>query len=107
MNAVSPHKDVEGLHAVNLGYLQQYQRTLYPPHVAQADVPCTAKAVGKLLDYSQVPVKGRTVLLFNNSLILAGRSARTSRTSARPSCGRSTRPRSTTNSTRSPGRTSS
>jgi methylenetetrahydrofolate dehydrogenase (NADP+) / methenyltetrahydrofolate cyclohydrolase len=70
MNAVSPHKDVEGLHAVNLGYLQQYQRTLYPHGTLKLTVPCTAKAVGKLLDFAQVPLKGRTVLLFNNSLIL-------------------------------------
>lgn len=70
MNTVSPNKDVEGLHAVNLGYLQQYRRTVHGHDELKLTVPCTAKAVGKLLDYYQVPVRGRTVVLFNNSLIL-------------------------------------
>ena len=70
MNTVSPDKDVEGLHALNLGYLQQYRRTVHGRDDLKLTVPCTAKAVGKLLDYYKVPVKGRTVVLFNNSLIL-------------------------------------
>ena len=70
MNTVNPNKDVEGLHAVNLGYLQQYRKTLHQHDTMKLTVPCTAKAVGKLLDYYQVPVRGRTILLFNNSLIL-------------------------------------
>lgn len=70
MNTVNPNKDVEGLHAVNLGYLQQYRRTLHNHDSLKLTVPCTAKAVGKLLDYCQIPVRGQTVVLFNNSLIL-------------------------------------
>jgi methylenetetrahydrofolate dehydrogenase (NADP+)/methenyltetrahydrofolate cyclohydrolase len=70
MNAVDPHKDVEGLHALNLGYLQQYKRTLDPGERLKLTVPCTAKAVGKALDYYQVPVAGHTVVIYNNSLIL-------------------------------------
>ena len=70
MNTVNPNKDVEGLHAVNLGYLQQYRRTLHRHESCKLTVPCTAKAVGKLLDFYQIAVRGRTVVLFNNSLIL-------------------------------------
>lgn len=70
MNTVDPNKDVEGLHAVNLGYLQQYRRTLHRREDLKLTVPCTAKAVGKLLDHAQVPLKGQTVVIFNNSLIL-------------------------------------
>lgn len=70
MNTVSPHKDVEGLHAVNLGYLQQYRKTLSGHDDLKLTVPCTAKAVGKLLDFYKVAVRGRSVLVFNNSLIL-------------------------------------
>lgn len=70
MNTVDPHKDVEGLHAVNLGYLQQYRRTLHAREDLKLTVPCTAKAVGKLLDHARVPLRGQTVVIFNNSLIL-------------------------------------
>ena len=68
MDLVSPQKDVEGLHSVNLGFLIKYKQFLDPAHTVKCVVPATAKAVVKLLQRSGVAIEGRFVAVVNNSM---------------------------------------
>lgn len=68
MDLVSPQKDVEGLHSVNLGYLIKYKQFLDPHHGVKCVVPATAKAVVKTLQQFEVPVEKRFVTIVNNSM---------------------------------------
>jgi methylenetetrahydrofolate dehydrogenase (NADP+) / methenyltetrahydrofolate cyclohydrolase len=68
MDLVSPYKDVEGLHSVNLGYLIKFKRFLDEARGVKCVVPATAKAVVKLLQSHEVPVEGRFAVLVNNSM---------------------------------------
>ncbi len=68
MDLVSPHKDVEGLHSINLGYLIKYKQYLDPQHGIKCVVPATAKAVVKTLQQFDVPVEKRFVTIVNNSM---------------------------------------
>ena len=45
MNAVSPSKDVEGLHHVNLGYLVQFEQFKDPLKLKKLVIPPTAKGI--------------------------------------------------------------
>ncbi len=69
MDWVAPEKDVEGLHAVNLGYLVKYRIYLDEPRGIKCVVPATAKAVVKTLQSSPgVGIEGAFSVIVNNSL---------------------------------------
>jgi 5,10-methylene-tetrahydrofolate dehydrogenase/methenyl tetrahydrofolate cyclohydrolase len=69
MDQVSPLKDVEGLHSVNLGYLLKFKRFLDEGRGIKCVVPATAKAVVKaLLAYPEIAVDGAFVVVINNSM---------------------------------------
>lgn len=69
MDLVLPHKDIEGLHSINLGYLIKYKVFLDEAQTRKCVVPATAKAVVKALQwYPQVDIRGAFVALVNNSM---------------------------------------
>jgi 5,10-methylene-tetrahydrofolate dehydrogenase/methenyl tetrahydrofolate cyclohydrolase len=69
MDLVSPYKDAEGLHSINLGYLVKYKIYLDAENQAKCVVPATAKAAVKaLLSRPEVPLKGAFVTIVNNSM---------------------------------------
>jgi methylenetetrahydrofolate dehydrogenase (NADP+)/methenyltetrahydrofolate cyclohydrolase len=69
MDQVSPLKDVEGLHSVNLGYLIKHKRFLDEAREIKCVVPATAKAVVKaLLSYPEIAVENAFVVIVNNSM---------------------------------------
>ncbi len=68
MDLVSPEKDVEGLHSINLGYLIKYKRFLNEARGVKCVVPATAKAVVKTLQRSRIPLEGSFVTIVNNSM---------------------------------------
>lgn len=68
MDLVSPHKDVEGLHSLNLGYLIKYKQFHDVAHGVKCVVPATAKAVVKTLQEFSVGVERRFVTIVNNSM---------------------------------------
>ncbi len=69
MDLVSPRKDVEGLHSVNLGYLIKYKRFLDEDLGVKCVVPATAKAVIKTLQhYPEIRVEGAFAAIVNNSM---------------------------------------
>jgi methylenetetrahydrofolate dehydrogenase (NADP+)/methenyltetrahydrofolate cyclohydrolase len=59
--AVSPHKDVDGFHAENLGALVAGRA---------APVPCTPAGILRLLDHAKVPVSGRHAVVIGRSSIV-------------------------------------
>lgn len=68
MDLVSPEKDVEGLHSINLGYLIKYKRYLDEPRGIKCVVPATAKAVVKTLQKYPIGLEGAFVAIVNNSM---------------------------------------
>ncbi len=68
MDLVSPHKDVEGLHSINLGYLIKYKQFHDAVQGVKCVVPATAKAVVKTLQEFAVPLERRFVTIINNSM---------------------------------------
>lgn len=68
MDLVSPEKDVEGLHSINLGYLIKYRRYLDQERGVKCVVPATAKAVVKTLQGCGIPLEGAFVTIVNNSM---------------------------------------
>ncbi|MEK7388132.1 MAG: bifunctional 5,10-methylenetetrahydrofolate dehydrogenase/5,10-methenyltetrahydrofolate cyclohydrolase [Elusimicrobiota bacterium] len=69
MDLVSPLKDVEGLHSMNLGYLIKYKRFLNESRGVKCVVPATAKAVVKMLQaYPDIAIEGAFAVLVNNSM---------------------------------------
>lgn len=69
MDLVSPEKDIEGLHSINLGYLIKFRRYLDEKKGVKCVVPATAKAVVKALQcYPQIQVAGSLVTIVNNSM---------------------------------------
>lgn len=69
MDLVSPYKDVEGLHSINLGYLIKYKVFLDEAQTMKCVVPATAKAVVKALQwYPEVAIRGAFVTVVNNSM---------------------------------------
>jgi methylenetetrahydrofolate dehydrogenase (NADP+) / methenyltetrahydrofolate cyclohydrolase len=68
MDLVSPTKDVEGLHSINLGYLIKYKQFLDEGQKIKCVVPATAKAVIKTLQQFEVPIDRRFVTIVNNSM---------------------------------------
>ena len=68
MDLVSPQKDVEGLHSLNLGYLVKYKRWLDEARGIKCVVPATAKAVVKTLQSRDVRFEGAFAAVVNNSM---------------------------------------
>jgi 5,10-methylene-tetrahydrofolate dehydrogenase/methenyl tetrahydrofolate cyclohydrolase len=70
MDLVDPGKDIEGLHAINIGYLNKYRKRLDDGSQHRCMTPCTARAVVKTLKrgFGQEWLLGRTVLIINDSL---------------------------------------
>ncbi|MBI3553566.1 MAG: bifunctional 5,10-methylenetetrahydrofolate dehydrogenase/5,10-methenyltetrahydrofolate cyclohydrolase [Elusimicrobia bacterium] len=68
MDLVSPLKDVEGLHSLNLGYLIKYKRFLDETRGIKCVVPATAKAVVKTLQHFKVRLERQFVAIVNNSM---------------------------------------
>lgn len=69
MDLVSPRKDVEGLHSVNLGYLIKFKRFLDEDLGIKCVVPATAKAVVKTLQhYPAIKIEGAFAAIVNNSM---------------------------------------
>ncbi|MFH2202616.1 MAG: bifunctional 5,10-methylenetetrahydrofolate dehydrogenase/5,10-methenyltetrahydrofolate cyclohydrolase [Elusimicrobiota bacterium] len=69
MDRVSPDKDIEGLHSINLGYLIKYRRFLEAARGIKCVVPATAKAVVKTLqEYPEIRIDGAFVTIVNNSM---------------------------------------
>lgn len=66
-NLLDPAKDIEGRHAVNLGYLDQYKRFLDESRGVKCVVPATAKAVVKLLQHYALPKPGAFAVVLNDS----------------------------------------
>ena len=58
---VSPHKDVDGFHAENLGALVAGHARF---------VPCTPAGILRLLDHAQVPISGRHAVVIGRSNIV-------------------------------------
>ncbi len=61
-NAVSPHKDIDGLHTVNAGKLLQEDPTGF--------LPCTPAGIVELLGRSQVDTEGKHVVVLGRSLLV-------------------------------------
>ena len=69
MDLVSPHKDIEGLHSLNLGYLIKFKRFLDEARGVKCVVPATAKAVVKLLQSEpELRLEGAFACVVNNSM---------------------------------------
>lgn len=69
MDLVSPRKDVEGLHSLNLGFLIKFKQFLDTRHRVKCVVPATAKAVVKTIQhYPEIKVDGAFVVVINNSM---------------------------------------
>lgn len=69
MDLLSPHKDVEGLHSLNLGYLIKFKRYLDEARGIKCVVPATAKAVVKLLQSEpELRLEGAFACVVNNSM---------------------------------------
>jgi len=60
-DAVSPDKDVDGFHAVNVGHLVQNRATL---------VACTPSGVIEILERSQIPIAGARAVVIGRSDIV-------------------------------------
>ncbi|MEK6846218.1 MAG: bifunctional 5,10-methylenetetrahydrofolate dehydrogenase/5,10-methenyltetrahydrofolate cyclohydrolase [Nanoarchaeota archaeon] len=69
MKMVPAHKDVEGLSAENVYRLIHYRKT-FEGTPCKAVVPCTPKAVIKLLAEYGIPIKGCDVVIVNKSYSL-------------------------------------
>lgn len=58
LNAVSPYKDVDGLHPFNAGKLMMGDPVF---------VPCTPSGIMAMLDYHRIPVEGKTAVVVGRS----------------------------------------
>jgi methylenetetrahydrofolate dehydrogenase (NADP+)/methenyltetrahydrofolate cyclohydrolase len=61
LEAVSPDKDVDGFHPVNVGRLQTGQPAL---------APCTAEGIIEILKRSQIPISGQNAVVIGRSDIV-------------------------------------
>lgn len=68
MDLVSPSKDVEGLHSVNLGYLIKFKQFFDAERGVKCIVPATAKAVVKTLQQHDIAIERSFVTIINNSM---------------------------------------
>lgn len=69
MDLVDPGKDIEGLHSVNIGYLNKFRKRLDGSE-RRCIMPCTGRAVLKVLKrgFGYGFLEGRTALVVNDSL---------------------------------------
>jgi 5,10-methylene-tetrahydrofolate dehydrogenase/methenyl tetrahydrofolate cyclohydrolase len=70
MDLVDPGKDIEGLHAINIGFLNKYRKRMDDGTQHRCMTPCTARAVVKTLKrgFGEAWLAGKTVLVINDSL---------------------------------------
>lgn len=70
MDLVDPGKDIEGLHSINIGYLNKFRKRLGVGTDRPCMVPCTGRAVIKTIKrgFGNGFFKGKTVLVINDSL---------------------------------------
>ncbi len=70
MDLVDPGKDIEGLHAINIGFLNKYRKRMDDGTQHRCMTPCTARAVVKTLKrgFGEGWLAGKTVLVINDSL---------------------------------------
>lgn len=61
INQICPYKDVDGLTWYNIGRLSQNLQSI---------PPCTPKGIMGLLDYYNIPLEGKDVLIINDSNIV-------------------------------------
>lgn len=61
LKAISPEKDVDGFHEINMGRLMTGQDGL---------VPCTPLGIIKLLDHYHIPVEGKNAVIIGRSNIV-------------------------------------
>jgi len=69
MDLVDPDKDIEGLHSMNLGYLNKYRKRVDGSD-RRCMTPCTARAIIKTAKrgFGDTFFTGKTVLIINDSL---------------------------------------
>jgi len=60
-NAIAPHKDIDGFHALNLGYVCQGD-------IHRGFIPCTPAGIVELLKHYRVPIDGQHVVVVGRSL---------------------------------------
>jgi len=70
MDLVEPGKDIEGLHAINIGYLNKFRKRMSNGIERQCMVPCTGRAVLKVIKrgFGEDYFAGKTVVVINDSL---------------------------------------
>ena len=70
MDLVDPGKDIEGLHAINIGFLNKYRKRMDDGTQHRCMTPCTARAIVKTLKrgFGEGWLVGKTVLVINDSL---------------------------------------
>ncbi len=70
MDVVDPGKDIEGLHSINIGYLNKFRKRLDAGADRRAIMPCTGRAVLKVIKQALGAdwFAGRTVVIINDSL---------------------------------------
>jgi len=70
MDLVAPGKDIEGLHSINIGYLNKFRKRLGEGTDRVCMVPCTGRAVIKVIKrgFGGDFFSGKTVLVINDSL---------------------------------------
>ena len=66
LNAMSPHKDVDGLHPFNMGKLLMGEPRF---------VPCTPAGVLAMLDYYKLPIEGKAAVVVGRSNLVGKPSA--------------------------------
>jgi 5,10-methylene-tetrahydrofolate dehydrogenase/methenyl tetrahydrofolate cyclohydrolase len=70
MDLVDPGKDIEGLHSINIGYLNKFRKRMAEGIDRVCMVPCTGRAVIKVIKrgFGSDFFAGKTVLVINDSL---------------------------------------
>jgi len=70
MDLVDPGKDIEGLHSINIGYLNKFRKRMQEGAERVCMVPCTGRAVIKVIKrgFGGDFFNGKTVLVINDSL---------------------------------------
>ncbi len=61
ITSIDPEKDVDGLHPINLGRLVREEETLYS---------CTPHGIYQMLNYYQIPIGGRHVVIVGRSTLM-------------------------------------
>lgn len=61
VNSISPDKDVDGLHPLNLGKLSTKEEGI---------VPCTPKGIIKLIENEKIKLEGKEIVIINHSRVI-------------------------------------